>query len=497
MTMTLSARVGKLCQELATEIDAPDTARSVVEGLGEGLREPLRVAVAGRVNAGKSTLVNALLRQRVAPTDVSECTRLVTWYRYGVPERVEVVTAAGRIDAMPLRADGTLPSSLGIDLQEVAHLVVYVSSDALLNMVIIDTPGLSSLTDDRSQATRELLAIDQASRLAAAKADALVLVMTGTMHSDEAEAVIGFRNQFAGLAPTALNAVGVLNKADLLDLAGDPLTAAKALSRKYAEALRSSIAAVVPLIGLHAETADCGLMSERVASLLRVLADMPDAPRQALLLSVDRFVTAAAPVESDDRALLLERLDMYGIERSFEWIRDGRSTANAITNELRSSSGIEQLRHVLDETFARNADALKAASALATLERLAFEHQARPWSTGVRDQIEDIRLEPEMHRLAEVRALQEWASGSVVLPTELALSLQRLFTEVEPTARLGLAHDARTAEIEREAASAATIWRAFGNDARATPPQHWLADVACRSCELMWSRAHDGAQGHG
>ena len=34
------------------------------------------------VKAGKSTLLNAMLGERIAPTDAGECTRLVTWYRY-------------------------------------------------------------------------------------------------------------------------------------------------------------------------------------------------------------------------------------------------------------------------------------------------------------------------------------------------------------------------------------------------------------------------------
>ena len=58
-------------------------------------RPPLRVAVTGRVNAGKSTLVNALLRRRIAPTDVTECTRYACWFQHGVPERVEVVGPDG------------------------------------------------------------------------------------------------------------------------------------------------------------------------------------------------------------------------------------------------------------------------------------------------------------------------------------------------------------------------------------------------------------------
>ena len=51
------------------------------------LGEPLRVAIAGRVKAGKSTLLNALVGQELAPTDAGESTRIVTWYRNGVTYR--------------------------------------------------------------------------------------------------------------------------------------------------------------------------------------------------------------------------------------------------------------------------------------------------------------------------------------------------------------------------------------------------------------------------
>ena len=54
----------------------------------ERLDEPLRVAVAGRVKAGKSTLLNALVGERLAPTDAGECTRIVTWYEDGHTYRV-------------------------------------------------------------------------------------------------------------------------------------------------------------------------------------------------------------------------------------------------------------------------------------------------------------------------------------------------------------------------------------------------------------------------
>src|SRR3954462_1821443 len=77
----LSMSVATLCQRLQSQVSARTAA-----GFAEVLRRlgaPLQVAVAGRIKSGKSTLVNALIGRRVAPTDIGECTRLVTRFQYG------------------------------------------------------------------------------------------------------------------------------------------------------------------------------------------------------------------------------------------------------------------------------------------------------------------------------------------------------------------------------------------------------------------------------
>src|SRR5690348_18344008 len=85
----LSIAVANLCTRLQPQVSARTAA-----GFREVLRRlsaPLQVAVAGRIKSGKSTLVNALIGRRVAPTDVGECTRLVTRFQYGTVDRVEIV----------------------------------------------------------------------------------------------------------------------------------------------------------------------------------------------------------------------------------------------------------------------------------------------------------------------------------------------------------------------------------------------------------------------
>lgn len=81
---------GRLCAEVRGVLeravhaygDRPET-RERLCGQLERLDGPLRIAIAGKVKTGKSTLLNALVGEQIAPTDAGECTRVVTWYRDG------------------------------------------------------------------------------------------------------------------------------------------------------------------------------------------------------------------------------------------------------------------------------------------------------------------------------------------------------------------------------------------------------------------------------
>ena len=94
--------------------DDPATAR-LLHGQLVRLDEPLRVAIAGKVKAGKSTLLNALVGEQVAPTDAGECTRVVTWYRGRADARGSCCTPRdGPPSPLPVRRrDGALVIDLG------------------------------------------------------------------------------------------------------------------------------------------------------------------------------------------------------------------------------------------------------------------------------------------------------------------------------------------------------------------------------------------------
>ncbi|WP_211278043.1 dynamin family protein, partial [Couchioplanes caeruleus] len=220
--------MARLCEQVSPLLD--DAGREAAAAVRAGLAEPLRLAVVGRVKAGKSTLVNALVGRRIAPTAAGECTRVVTWYRYGAPERAELHLRDGTRQELPL-VDGRLPESLGVPDADVARIVVHLQAGALREHTVIDTPGLATLTAANEAATREAVlgAGDPAAGSSdAGQADAVLFVFREAERQDEVEFLRQFRAATGELAASAVNAVGVLSQADLFDGAGmDPFDAAE------------------------------------------------------------------------------------------------------------------------------------------------------------------------------------------------------------------------------------------------------------------------------
>lgn len=451
--------------------------RQLVHDLRIGFGEPLRVAVAGRIKAGKSTLVNALLGQRVAPTDVGECTRYVTWYKNGHPERLEVVKRDGTRVRRSLRSDGSVPHELDLDPGDVHHLEVFLANDRLRRLTVIDTPGLASTDDSRSAATRELLAIDHDSRTAVSEADVLLLVLALDGRPADQEVLASFEAQFDGLRRTALNAVAVLSKIDLLGEPGEPLARrAEQVAEAVAPKLRTPLAAVVPVATLLAETLECSLFGEDDATALTALATLPADDRARLLRTVDRFVGGDAPVGAGRRARLLERLDLHGVALAFSEIDAGRASTSDLVRRLRAESGMESFRAGVLDGVARNADILKCARLLTTLARAGADDETRRHMLWA---LEQLWLEPSLHAVRLERAAQLHSSGEAVLPASLASELHAMARGASgalPPTELGAI------------AGAASRWRAFANGGRAGPAEREVAEAMYRTYELSYQR---------
>ncbi|WP_156754635.1 dynamin family protein [Actinokineospora pegani] len=507
----LSAAVANLCQRLQPQVSARTAA-----GFREVLRRlsaPLQVAVAGRIKSGKSTLVNALIGRRVAPTDVGECTRLVTRFQYGTVDRVELIFFDGTKQVLPFDAGGMIPNDLDVDFDKVSHLEAYLTNAVLRDLTVIDTPGLGSLDAASVKRTEQLLGaarpaeddsdpaadeLDDTSRNAVAGAEAVLYVVTQGVRADDQQALAAFTAATASREAGPVNAIAVLNKADTITPEsvtgsdGDVWKAATLLAQKQAATLKPRVADVLPVIGLIAESAESGGFTSADADALKQLAALDDGTWEMMVISADIFTTWECDVATGTRVKLLEKLDLYGIRTAVDALRaDPDLTAGALRRKLLDASGLAGVRSRLDAVFRARADGIKAAAALASVTALAHASGDAGERQRVHDAIEVLLAKPEAHQLRLLEALTLVTSGAVSMPDDLAEEVLRVGSSAVVGEQLGMKGRPHK-ELSAYALERAGWWRSFASFG-ATPAQSRVAHVVHRSYFLIWQQLREQA----
>lgn len=480
----LCRAVDGLCRELLEQV-GPELAPAVHQVI-ERLQAPLQVAVTGRLSSGKSTLVNALIGRKVAPTAAGECTRLVTRFTFGAVDRVDVVLLDGRMIGIGLDPDGTVPADVatraGVTLAEVSHLEAAVTSDLLAELTVIDTPGLGSL---------ERTPLAGVQHGAVAGAEAVLHVLTQTARAADADALATFGVDTAGREAGPASVLAVLTKVDTVapesvdGADGTVWSAGRVLAAKVAHALGRRVVDVLPVVGLLAETCETGAFTAADADALRVLAGTDAAVRTAMLLSADLFTTLECELDQPARRRLLERLDLYGVSCALRALdADPEMTTGRLRAALVGASGLAHVRLRLVRVLAARVDVLKAAAGLGALAGLARGDGVA--EVAVRDGIERLLRRPEAHQLRVAEALTLLTSGAVALPADLTEEAVRLGTETEPGDRLG-APGSSVRELTALALERAGWWRSFASFG-ATPSQARIAHVVHRAYFLLWQQ---------
>ncbi|MEM9561756.1 MAG: dynamin family protein [Actinomycetota bacterium] len=455
------------------------------------LHAPLRVAIAGRVKAGKSTLLNALVGEQLAPTDAGECTRIVTWYQHGPTYRVSLDLVDGTTrPARFSRPSGALDVDLdGLAPEAIRRIVVEWPSPRLTDLSLVDTPGVASLDTSVSDRAVAFLTTDADRPV---EVDAVLYLMRH-LHAGDLSFLESFHDDLTNASP--INAIGLLSRADEIGVGrtNAMAVAARIAGRYRADPrLRRLCQTVLAVNGLTAETA--ATLTQEEYDGLRQLADLGPGALDRLLLSVDRFQAERpgdgqppCPVSALTRTHLLQRLGLFGIRVSIPLVRLGQVTsAIELAEVLAERSGIVDLRHELLNRFTERSDVLRARPALRAVARVA---DAAPVDVGAELHQEIERIRAGAHTFAELRLLDEHHRSPLTFPDdadgEAGTELERLLglDGTTAAARLGVAPEAVDEHLRSVALATIDRWRRRGEHPLAPPNLAAAAAVLIRTCE--------------
>lgn len=447
-----------LDQALRLYADRPPATNWLREHLRR-LDEPVRVAVAGPPGSGKSTLVNALLGEQVAPVG-----DVFTWFRGGAtPAATAWLADGGTHELVVHRPRVELPVTHPLERVEVRW-----PTRALRDLTLVDTPADAPLPR------------------VCAEADAVLCLIRNRQATWLAELRTGFEHPVLG--PTPANTIAVLCRSD--EIGGgriDALPSGRQLARRYRRdpelrALCQDVVAVAGLVAVAGRTLDA---TEFAA--LRALAALPRDDLEGLTLSADRLVAdhaGHAGPEVAVRQRLLDRLGIFGVRLATTLLRTGYDDASKLSAELVQRSGLVDLRESLRLHFVERGGVLKARSALLAVEAVV-RAEPRDGAGALLAELE--RAYAGAHDLHELRLLALLRTGGERLLGDLAPEAQRLVggSGTGIAERLGLEHEPTGDELHHALLDTMDRWQERAESPVLSAQARRAARVVLRSCEAM------------
>ena len=368
------------------------------------VQTPPRIVIVGRIKAGKSTLLNALVGAPVAETRALEATNVVTVFQNGMPDRAVAYLRSGEQVPIPIQRGRV--SQLPAPAAEIAFIDRWLPSQAVSRYTLIDTPGTATLTAENEATTRAAL-IDgyEQTRSASVDADAAVFLFDSAPRRDEVEFI-----QQLGFTP--LNTLGVLSRADSFGEGAlgdeDPIMKAHEHAARLSQQLGGFVSRVMPVSALLAQTVATGVVSE---SLTREIAAVTSQSRLELVSAlyskgtkgpggprnIDASFSAhslqAAPDPNRHAAHRIENVvDLIGEYGLFRGHEEAVKGGTAFNDWLIRASGIGAIREALERDLSWYAYLHRAGEILTDLEGLVYRHPA--FTEPIRHTLHTLRNHP-------------------------------------------------------------------------------------------------------
>ncbi len=225
--------------------------------IANNLCAPFNVAVFGRMKAGKSSLINALIGQKLTITDTEEATATINRLTYATGDRLKTFTVHWQHcqpEERPLSELETEWSGKASKVLEnvgrAAWLELYSDAEALRNIHITDTPGTGSTAYEHERAAQQFIK--------GQVADALIYVFRPDVHEDDLKSISHFCTK-SGSATDINNTIGVLHHWDSIYYAPQKsMQDVNNLAAQIANQTQKHLSTIIPVsapMGLLAKTA--------------------------------------------------------------------------------------------------------------------------------------------------------------------------------------------------------------------------------------------------
>jgi GTPase SAR1 family protein len=169
----------------------------------ERLARPLTIAIMGEFSSGKSTFINALLGEAVAPMGVLPTTSTINLFRRGPSGSARVHYRDGSISTVARDEVHTFLQHLDdLEASRIRHMEIERTGPRLGDAAVVDTPGLNALDAFHERVTREFVE----------EADAIIWIFSATRGGAASEG-----SALKSLCADGRQVLGVLNKVDTLD----------------------------------------------------------------------------------------------------------------------------------------------------------------------------------------------------------------------------------------------------------------------------------------
>lgn len=329
---------------------------------------PCELAIAGRVKAGKSSFLNALLGDDLAMVGTTETTATINFFKYGRPldpmHPVKVVWDDGKEEWQTKKFLDCLQGNTKEILQraqKIDHLEYYVDNPMLHNITLVDTPGTGALVDEHENRVNDYLSVekealrkkhnDQSVSLKE-KADAVVVITEHVPTATTNELVSRFNDN-----TSAFNSLGVMTK---IDTENETTEGWKRRCEDYSKMLKQQLNTIIPVsAGVYRYTIKLQQENklEKMQSMLRQIPDEDNmfeelVSQSTIFLSDDADTNElfdSFGITYNDRKALVGDLPwrvFYCIAKELYSHEVDTAVRNLITY-----SGMEQVRTLLERQF--------------------------------------------------------------------------------------------------------------------------------------------------